>query len=261
MPRYCCLLEYDGSFFRGFQAQEGLETVQTAVEEAIYRFSQHRATLSAAGRTDKGVHAMGQVIHFDLPRPYPAYVVQKALNFYLKETAVRVIGAEQVSDVFHARFDAVERHYRYVILNRSSSSLWANRAWILHRPICEGKMQEAACELIGHYDFSSFRSSSCQAKSPIKTLLKAQVQRKEDLLFCSFEAPSFLHHQVRIMMVALVKVGLSDWSLPHFKEVFHAKKRQGIPFMAPPQGLFLTQVVYPKKIAPFPQGSFAFLEL
>ena len=245
MPRYRLTLEYDGGPYSGFQAQAELPTVQGAVEAAVKAFCGEDIRLHAAGRTDSGVHATGQVVHIDLERDWDPEVVRNALNAHLGREPISVLDAVQVGDDFHARFSAKERRYLYRILNRRSPpALEAGKVWHVRKPLDAETMHDAAQALIGLHDFTTFRDIACQAKSPVKTLDVATVERVGEEVRLVFVARSFLHRQVRSMTGSLVEVGLGRWSAPDLKAALEAKARTACGAVAPAAGLYLTEVVY-----------------
>lgn len=245
MPRYKLTVEYDGTEFVGWQRQTDKLSVQGAVEDAIQRLYGQHCTLYAAGRTDAGVHATGQVVHFDAPRPYVADKVRDALNFHLKTKPVTVRAAEEVGDDFHARFSATGRAYLYRILNRRTPpALDANRVWWVPVPLDAAAMQEGAGHLVGHHDFTTFRATECQAKSPWKTLDVLNVERIADEIHITTASRSFLHHQVRNMVGTLKLVGEGKWSPDDVKTALEAKSRAKGGPTVPPTGLYLTKVEY-----------------
>lgn len=240
MARYKLTLEYDGSDFAGWQRQErSVTTVQGVVEQAVARFSGEDVVLHAAGRTDSGVHAVGQVAHVDLIRTDVAPgTLRDALNFFVRPRRVAVLNVESVDEDFHARFSATGRSYRYVILNRRPPPiLEAAYVWHIRRPLDAAAMQRSASILLGRHDFSTFRALYCQAQSPIKTLDELTILRDGEKLVILVRSRSFLHHQVRNMVGTLSLVGLGRWSHDEFSRAFAACDRtQGGP-TAPPQGL------------------------
>lgn len=248
MPRYCLRVEYDGTGFVGWQRQEQGASIQQALEEAIAAFCGHGVTVFGAGRTDAGVHATDQCAHVDLEREWPAERVLQAVNFHLRPAAISVLAAARTEDAFHARFSATGRAYRYLILNRPSPpALLANRVWWVARPLDEGAMQAAAQMLVGHHDFSSFRSARCQAKSPLKTLDRLSVRRsgeEGELVEIVAEARSFLHNQVRAMVGTLERVGRGKWSVADIQTALSARDRSKAGPNAPPCGLCLSAVRY-----------------
>jgi len=245
MPRYRCVVEYDGSAFNGFQVQAGQPTVQGAVEAAITAFCGEAVRLAAAGRTDTGVHATGQVISFDLAKAWPARTVMNALNAHLVEDPVSILSCEEVDPEFHARFSATGRAYLFRILNRPAPpALEAGRVWHVKKPLDAGAMHAAAQALVGLQDFTTFRDVNCQSASPVKTLDVARVTRAGEEVHLAFEARSFLHRQVRSMTGSLVEVGLGRWSADDLKSALDAKDRSACGPVAPSEGLYLTGVRY-----------------
>lgn len=245
MPRYRLLLEYDGTDFVGWQRQENGLAVQQVVEEAIERFCGERVTLFVAGRTDAGVHALAQVAHFDLARDAEADTVRDAINFHLKPAPVAVRVADRVADDFHARFSAKERAYLYRIVNRRAPlALDRQRAWWVPTPLDAEAMHAAAQVLVGRHDFSSFRASLCQAKSPVKTLDVLDVTRDGEELRIEARARSFLHHQVRNMVGTLKLVGEGKWTADDVRRALAARDRAAAGPTAPACGLYLTEVTY-----------------
>ena len=246
MPRYKLTLEYDGGPYRGFQVQTNLPSVQASLERAIAAFSGERVTLYVAGRTDTGVHATGQVAHFESERVWPCQVVRDAINAHLAPEPIAVLEAEIPTDLdFHARFSAKERRYLYRILNRRSPpALERGRVWHLKKPLDDLAMQAAAQRLVGLHDFTTFRDVQCQAKSPIKTLDVARVWRDGEEVRLEFASRSFLHRQVRSMAGSLVEVGVGRWTSDDLQAALEAADRTRCGQVAPSQGLYLTQVCY-----------------
>ena len=245
MPRYKLKIEYDGQHFSGFQAQDGLPTVQGALEKAILQFSGEEVRVAAAGRTDAGVHALAMVVHFDLNRGHDVRRVQGALNFYLLDTFVIVLEAEEAPPDFHARFSAKSRHYIYRIVNRRAPlALDKGRAWHVIPPLDAKAMDIAAQRLVGSHDFTTFRASQCQSKSPLKTLDSLHVEREGTEIFCHASARSFLHHQVRSMVGTLKLVGEGKWTADDVTAALEARNRTALGLNAPPDGLYFTGVDY-----------------
>lgn len=245
MTRWKLTLEYDGGPFVGWQRQDNGPSVQETVEQAILAFSGETVTLHAAGRTDAGVHALGQVAHVDLERPTDADTVRNALNFHLKPAPVAVVHVEEVDENFHARFSATHRAYCYRILNRRAPlTLQAGRLWHVAAPLDAAAMQDAAGALIGNHDFTSFRATACQAKSPVKTLDTLRVDRDGEEIAITVEARSFLHHQVRNIAGTLKLVGEGKWSRADVEAALAARDRSRAGPTAPADGLYLMQVRY-----------------
>ncbi|MBA4794257.1 MAG: tRNA pseudouridine(38-40) synthase TruA [Phenylobacterium sp.] len=246
MPRYKLTVEYDGRPYRGFQAQEGLPSVQGAIERAVKAFCGQDLRLQAAGRTDTGVHATGQVVHIDLDKDWKPDVVRDALNAHLIEEAVVVLAAEVPDDPrWHARFSATERRYVYRILNRRAPpALDRGRVWHVKKPLDAEAMHVAAQALVGHHDFTTFRDLQCQAKSPMKTLDVARVWREGDAVLLEFASRSFLHRQVRSMTGTLAEVGVGRWPAGRVREALLARDRRACGPVAPAEGLYLVGVRY-----------------
>ena len=245
MPRFKLTLEYDGAGFVGWQRQENGPSVQAALEHAIADFCGERVTVHGAGRTDAGVHALGQVAHFDIQKTTDADTVRDALNAHLRPDAVVVLAAQAVDDDFHARFSAGERAYLYRILNRRTPpALDASRVWHVGAPLDAEAMHEAAQVLVGQHDFTSFRASECQAKSPVKTLDELSVSRRGEEIELTARARSFLHHQVRNITGTLKLVGEGKWRAPDVAKALDARDRAAAGPTAPAHGLYLTRVLY-----------------
>jgi tRNA pseudouridine38-40 synthase len=245
MPRYRLTIEYDGAPYRGFQAQADLPSVQTSLERAIVAFSGERAVVNAAGRTDTGVHATGQVIHFDLERAWPEATVANAMNAHLVEEQISVLDAVLASPDFHSRFSAKGRAYLYRILNRRAPpALERGRVWHVKKDLDAEAMHAAAQLLVGHHDFTTFRDMQCQAKSPMKTLDVAEVWREGEEVRLKFASRSFLHRQVRSMTGSLAEVGVGRWTADDLKAALEARDRKACGQVAPAEGLCLTGVEY-----------------
>ena len=246
MPRYKLTVEYDGRPYRGFQAQAGLASVQGAIEAAVKGFCGQDLRLQAAGRTDTGVHATGQVVHVDLDKAWKAEVVRDALNAHLVPQPIAILSAELVEDPrWHARFSATERRYIYRILNRTAPpALDWGRVWHVKKPLDAAAMHAAAQALVGHHDFTTFRDLQCQAKSPMKTLDVASVRREGDEVVLEFASRSFLHRQVRSMTGTLAEVGLGRWSAADVSQALAARDRRACGPVAPATGLYLVGVKY-----------------
>lgn len=245
MPRYRLIVEYDGTPFVGWQAQENGDSVQSAVEAAIAGFSGETVRIRAAGRTDAGVHATGQVAHADLTKEWDTDTVRDALNAHLRPQPVSILEAARVADDFDARFSARARRYRYRILNRRSPpALEKNRVWWVARPLDAKAMDAAAKRLLGHHDFTTFRSSDCQAKSPMRTLDRFDIAREADEIVATVEAQSFLHNQVRSMVGSLKLVGEGRWDAGDLAAALEAADRAACGPVAPACGLYLEHVTY-----------------
>jgi tRNA pseudouridine38-40 synthase len=245
MPRYKLTIEYDGTPFVGWQVQDNGASVQGLITEAIAAFAGERPALQGAGRTDAGVHALGQVAHVDLAKDWDDDTVRDALNFHLRPQPIAILAAAHVADDFDARFSAVKRHYLYRISNRRADlALDINRAWRVPRPLDCAAMQSAALRLVGRHDFTTFRAAECQAKSPVKTLDRLDVVRDADEVRITAGARSFLQHQVRSMVGSLVHVGEGKWSAEDLAAALAARDRSACGQVAPPQGLYLVRVEY-----------------
>jgi tRNA pseudouridine38-40 synthase len=245
MPRYKLIVEYDGSPFVGWQRQKNGRSVQQALEEAVVAFCQHRATIKGAGRTDAGVHALGQVAHFDLPQDWPEDTVRDAINAHLRPEPVAVLSAEKVTEDFDARFSAVKRHYLYRIVDRRAPpALDRGRVWSVPTPLDAEAMHRAGQSLVGKHDFTTFRSSQCQARSPVKTLDRLDVSRAGDEIAIRADARSFLHNQVRSMVGALKKVGEGKWPVSEVAAALASQNRARSGPVAPAHGLYLVAVDY-----------------
>lgn len=245
MPRYKLTLEYDGTGFVGWQRQDNGLAVQAVLELAAYRLCGAQVSAVAAGRTDAGVHATGQIVHIDLPKVYAADRVRDALNFHMKEHAVAVVTAEAVADDFHARFSAIGRSYLYRIVNRRAPLvLQRDRAWWVPVALDVEAMRAGARHLVGHHDFTSFRASECQAASPDKTLDALEVSRHGEEIRVVTAARSFLHHQVRNMVGTLKLVGEGKWTPDDVAKARDARDRKAGGPTAPAGGLYFTGVTY-----------------
>jgi tRNA pseudouridine38-40 synthase len=245
MPRYKILIEYDGAPFAGWQYQENSPSVQRTIMAAIEAFSGEKAMVQGAGRTDAGVHALGQVAHFDLSGERDTDTIRDALNAHLRPHPVAILSAEKVAADFDARRSAVRRHYLYRIANRRPDlAIERGRAWRMPRPLDAEAMHEAAQRLVGKHDFTTFRSTECQAKSPEKTLDRLDVSRLGDEVRIIAVARSFLHNQVRSMVGSLVPVGDGKWSADDLARALAARDRTACGPVAPPDGLYLVKVDY-----------------
>ncbi|NGP17269.1 tRNA pseudouridine(38-40) synthase TruA [Devosia aurantiaca] len=243
--RFKLTIEYDGTPFSGWQRQSERMSVQQALEEAIERFSGEAVTTQAAGRTDAGVHALGQVAHFDLSKDWDPFRVREALNYHLRPQPVAIVECEAVSEAFEARFSAKARHYEYRILNRRAPpAIERNQVWHVPMPLEAERMDEAAQLILGLHDFTTFRSSECQAKSPMRTLDAFAVSGDSEVIAITASARSFLHHQVRSMVGSLKLVGEGKWSPADFRAALDAADRRRCGAMAPSSGLYLTGVDY-----------------
>jgi tRNA pseudouridine38-40 synthase len=245
MPRYKIIIEYDGTNISGWQRQASSPSIQQFIEEAIEKFSREKTIVYGAGRTDSGVHALGQVAHFDLEKEYPTNIIQRAINHFLRPNKIAILDCSIVDNNFNARFSAKKRHYRYVILNRNVPSVFENyRAWHVREKLDIEKLQIAANILIGKHDFTSFRATHCQALSPIKTLDKIQVYKEKEHIIITLEAKSFLHHMVRNIVGSLALVGNGKWQPSDIANALEAKNRCSAGPTAPACGLYFVQVDY-----------------
>lgn len=245
MPRYRLLLEYDGRPYHGFQAQDRLASVQGSLERAVKAFCGEDIRVHAAGRTDTGVHATGQVVHIDLAKDWKAETVRNALNAHLVPEPIAVLEASVAEEGWHARFSATERRYLYRILNRwAPPALDQGRVWHVKKPLDAEAMHAAAQVLVGHHDFTTFRDLGCQAKSPMKTLDVARVRREGEEVVLEFASRSFLHRQVRSMTGSLAEVGVGRWTRADLAAALEARDRRACGPVAPAEGLYLTGVSY-----------------
>jgi tRNA pseudouridine38-40 synthase len=245
MPRYKILIEYDGAPFAGWQYQDNFPSVQRTIMAAIEAFSGEKVMVQGAGRTDAGVHALGQVAHFDLASERETDTIRDALNAHLRPHPVAILSAEKVAADFDARRSAIRRHYLYRIVNRRADlAIERGRAWRVARPLDAGAMHQAAQRLVGKHDFTTFRSTECQAKSPEKTLDRLDVSRDGDEIHIAAMARSFLHNQVRSMVGSLVPVGDGKWSADDLAGALAARDRSACGPVAPPDGLYLVKVDY-----------------
>ena len=245
MHRYKLVIEYDGTPFCGWQRQKDRMSVQQALEEAIFGMSGQTVTTQAAGRTDAGVHGLGQVAHFELTKDWDPFRIREALNFHLRPHPVAIIAAEAVGNDFEARFSATARHYEYRILNRRAPAvIERNHVWHVPMPLDWEAMNFAAGLILGRHDFTSFRSAECQANSPVRTLDVFSVREDNQHILVTASARSFLHHQVRSMVGSLKLVGEGKWGIRDIKDALLARDRTRCGPVAPPTGLYLMRVDY-----------------
>ena len=253
MNRFFLKIEYDGTNFRGWQKQKNQLTIQGCINQAIDKFSSENAEVVGAGRTDAGVHAKGQVAHLDLKKNWDENDLMKAINFYLKPNLISINSVAKVDNKLHARFSALERHYIFRIFIKKSP-LALNKNFFLHlnREIDIKKITKASKYLIGTHDFTTFRSSICQSKSPIKTIndIRFNLQKKEDgeIIDVELKARSFLHNQVRSIIGSLIKVGIGNWEPCKIKKILLAKDRKVCGPVVSPHGLYLNKIIYPVEI-------------
>jgi tRNA pseudouridine38-40 synthase len=250
MPRYALLVEYHGAPFAGWQRQNDQPSVQGAIEAALAKIEPGAHTIGAAGRTDAGVHATGQVAHCDLQRDWDPFRLSEALNFHLKPNPVAILKCARVDDEWHARFGALERQYLFrLIARRAPLTSEAGQMWRVNHALDASAMQAGADRLIGLHDFTTFRSSICQSKSPVKTLdsLKVtEIPRANGTEYQFYiRARSFLHNQVRSFVGSLERVGSGRWTPDDVTEALEAKDRAACGPVCPPQGLYLAKVEYP----------------
>lgn len=249
MPRYALLIEYDGRPFCGWQAQSGLPSVQEAIEHALAQLEHDVPRISAAGRTDTGVHATGQVAHCNLQRDWKPLRLRDAINHHLRPLPVAILAVTQVEDSFHARFSAVERHYLFrLVARRAPPALLSGQVWHVRHRLDLGTMQSAAQHLIGQHDFTTFRASQCQAASPVKTLDALDISALPISQGLEYQfrlrARSFLHNQVRSIIGTLERVGAGAWQPEDVKAALDARDRGACGPVSPPHGLYLTNVTY-----------------
>jgi tRNA pseudouridine38-40 synthase len=245
MPRYKLTIEYDGSPFVGWQRQANDLSVQAAIEDALAGFAGESPVVKGAGRTDAGVHALGQVAHIDLAREWKPDTIRDALNAHLRPHPIAILSAEIVAEDFDARFSAIKRHYLYRLADRRAPpALDAGRVWHVPQRLDAEAMHAAAQALTGRHDFTTFRAAGCQAKSPVKTLDRFDVSRQGDEIAFRVSARSFLHHQVRSMVGTLKRVGEGAWPVSSVAEALAARDRSRCGPVAPAVGLYLVAVDY-----------------
>jgi tRNA pseudouridine38-40 synthase len=246
MTRFALTLEYDGGPFMGLQRQEHGPSVQQAVEVAVLEVTGETATLHAAGRTDAGVHALAMRAHVDVAKAITPFRLMEALNARLRPAPIAVLACAKVPDDWHARFSCLGRSYLYRIVNRRAPlTLGRGKAWLVTSPLDAEAMQRAARALVGHHDFTTFRSAHCQSQSPVKTLDRLDVRREGDYVLIEAEARSFLHHQVRSMVGCLALVGMGRWSEDQIVRALAARDRAALGLNAPAQGLYFVAARYP----------------
>lgn len=249
MTRWRMTIEYNGAPYSGWQAQDHAPSVQEEIEKAIFRFCGQTIRIQAAGRTDAGVHALGQVAHFDLDygdRPLTGHDLAKAINAHLRPQPIAILKAEEADEDFHARFAAKNKLYRYRVINRSAPlTIEQGFAWNMHHMLDAAAMHDAAQLLVGQHDFTTFRDSNCQAKSPVKSITRLDVTRHGEEIRFEVEGRSFLHHQVRNIVGTLVQVGRGKWTKADLQAALDAKDRTKGGMTAPADGLYLVKIDYP----------------
>ena len=245
MPRYKIKIEYDGTKFVGWQYQKNGLSIQEIIQKAIFKLSGEKIIIFGAGRTDSGVHATGQIAHFDLKKKIKKKNFILGVNQYIGNNPVTILNIIKTDNNFHSRFDAKKRTYQYVIINRQSPlALEKNKAWHIRKKLDLKSMKKGARLLLGTHDFSTFRASSCGAKSPIKTLRRVSIKKKKDKLIFKFISKSFLQQQVRSMVGCIKYLGEGKWELDEFKKAFQSKNRLRCAPPAPSCGLYLTKINY-----------------
>ena len=249
MPRYALKIEYDGRSFSGWQRQATAPSVQQAVERAIAQLEPEAPPVVAAGRTDAGVHALGQIAHCDIARDWDPFRLSEALNHHLKPDPVAILACKQVEDDWHARHSAIERRYVYrIVIRRAPLVHHAGKAWRTTHPLDVDAMRNGAEHLVGKHDFTTFRSTMCQAKNPVKTLDEISFETRlypgGTELRATFRARSFLHNQVRSIIGTLERVGAGAWTHDDVKVALKSANRAACGPVAPPDGLYLGRVIY-----------------
>ena len=258
MPRYRLTIEYHGGAFAGFQRQDDAETVQGRLEDAFRRLCKEDVTVVCAGRTDAGVHALGQVVHVDLTHPREPWIIRNAVNHLVRPAPISVLDAAAARPEFDARRSAIGRAYRYRILNRRAPpAMERGLVWHVAPPLDASAMHEAAQRLVGRHDFSSFRAGRCQAKSPVKMLDKLEVGRRGEEIRIEAAARSFLHNQIRILTGTLKLVGEGKWTADDVSAALQARNRQAAGPTCPPTGLCFLGVTYPPEALLPPAGGAA----
>jgi len=245
MQRYKIIVEYDGTPFVGWQFQKNGLSIQEILQKAILQLSREKVTVTGAGRTDAGVHALAQVAHFDLKKKIKKSQFLLGANHYMRKNPVTILDIKKTKKKFHSRFDAKKRTYEYIIINRQSSlALQKNKAWHIRKKLNLKIMKKGVKLLIGTHDFSTFRASSCGAKSPVKTLKKASIKKNKNKLILTFTSKSFLQQQVRSMVGCIKYLGEGKWKLSDFKSSFQSKNRIKCAPPAPACGLYLKSISY-----------------
>jgi len=245
MQRYKAKIEYDGTSFVGWQFQKNGLSIQEVLQKAIFNFSKEKVVVIGAGRTDSGVHALAQVAHFDLKKKIKEKNFLPGINQHIGNQPVTVLKINKASKKFHARFNAKKRTYQYTIINRPSPlALQKSKAWHIRKKLDVKAMQKGAKLLLGTHDFSTFRASSCGAKSPVKTMEKISIRKNKDKITLKFTSKSFLQQQVRSMVGCIKYLGEGKWNLDNFKQSFKSKNRIRCAPPAPACGLYLTKIKY-----------------
>ena len=245
MQRFKIKIEYDGTPFVGWQFQKNGLSIQKVLQDAIFLFSQEKVIVTGAGRTDSGVHALAQIAHFDLKKKVKKNKFIKGINQHIGNKPVTILSVKKVKNKFHARFNAKKRTYQYIIINRESPlALQKNKAWHIRKKLNVETMKKGTKLLLGTHDFSTFRASSCGAKSPIKTLKKVLIKKNGDKIVIIFTSKSFLQQQVRSMVGCIKYLGDGQWNLDNFETAFKSKNRLKCAPPAPACGLYLTEVKY-----------------
>ena len=246
MTRFALTVEFDGRPFMGWQRQAHGPSVQQAIEDAAFSITGERSVVHAAGRTDAGVHGLAMRAHLDIEKPITPFRLMEGLNALLRPDPVAILACEIVQDDWHARFSCIGRSYVYRIANRRAPlTLEAGLAWRVVQPLDDAAMQDAAQILVGHHDFTTFRSVQCQSASPVKTLDRLDVERQGEHVLIHAAARSFLHHQVRSMVGCLALVGMGKWQARDMQAALEARDRQALGLNAPPDGLYFVRASYP----------------
>ena len=245
MERYKIKVEYDGTPFVGWQFQKNGQSIQEVLQNAIFNFSKEKVVVTGAGRTDSGVHAIEQIAHFDLKKNFLKKKFLSGINQHIGNKPVTILKINKVNKRFHSRFDAKERTYQYVIVNRESPlALQKNKAWHIRKKLDIKNMKKVEKLLLGTHNFSTFRASSCGAKSPIKTIKKILIKKRKDKITLQFTSRSFLQQQVRSMVGCVKYLGEGKWSIDDFKKSFKSKNRLKCAPPAPACGLYLSSIKY-----------------
>jgi len=245
MQRYKIKIEYDGTSFVGWQYQKNGVSIQEIIQKAIFNFSREKVVVTGSGRTDSGVHALEQIAHFDLKKKFEKKKFLPALNQHMGNNPITILKVSKVNKKFHSRFDAKKRTYQYIIINRQSRlALQKNKAWHIKKKLNILAMRKGAKLLLGTHDFSTFRASSCGARSPIKTMDKISIKKNKDKITLKFVSKSFLQQQVRSMVGCIKYLGDEKWNIDYFKKSFKSKKRLNCAPPAPSCGLYLANVKY-----------------